>query len=152
MPTNLYGPNDNYDLNNSHVLPALIRKMHEAKVQQKSEVEIWGTGSPLREFLHVDDLARACLILLEKYDSPVAINVGSGNEISIMGLAKLISKVVGFSGQIVCNYARPNGTPRKFLDSTRILNIGWKPQVGLEQGIVTTYNWFLAHTLRKTTS
>lgn len=139
MPTNLYGPNDNYDLNNSHVLPALIRKMHEAKVQQKSEVEIWGTGSPLREFLHVDDLAAACVFLLEEYNEELFVNVGFGSDVSIRDLAFLVKKIVGFGGELRFNTDKPDGTPKKLMDSSRINSMGWKPQISLEVGIAATY-------------
>jgi GDP-L-fucose synthase len=139
MPTNLYGPNDNYDLNNSHVLPALIRKMHEAKVQQKSEVEIWGTGSPLREFLHVDDLAAACVFLLEEYNDELFVNVGFGSDVSIRDLAFLVKKIVGFDGELRFNTDKPDGTPKKLMDSSRINSMGWSPQITLEAGIASTY-------------
>jgi GDP-L-fucose synthase len=139
MPTNLYGPNDNYDLNNSHVLPALIRKMHEAKVQQKSEVEIWGTGSPLREFLHVDDLAAACVFLLEEYNDELFVNVGFGSDVSIRDLAFLVKKIVGFDGELRFNTDKPDGTPKKLMDSSRINAMGWSPQITLEAGIASTY-------------
>ncbi len=139
MPTNLYGPNDNYDLNNSHVLPALIRKMHEAKVQQKSEVEIWGTGSPLREFLHVDDLAAACVFLLEQYNEELFVNVGFGSDVSIRDLAFLVKKIVGFDGDLQFDTSKPDGTPKKLMDSRRINAMGWKPQITLEAGISATY-------------
>ena len=139
MPTNLYGPNDNYDLNNSHVLPALIRKMHEAKVQQKSEVEIWGTGSPLREFLHVDDLAAACLFLLKEYNEELFVNVGFGSDISIRDLAFLVKEIVGFAGELRFNSDKPDGTPKKLMDSGRINAMGWSPQITLEAGIAATY-------------
>jgi GDP-L-fucose synthase len=151
MPTNMYGPRDNFNLESAHVLPALIHRFHNAKTSGFNEVEIWGDGSPLREFLHVSDLARACLILLNQYDDSVAINIGSGQEISIEQLAKLISKVVGYSGEIVFNETRPNGTPRKLLDSSKITELGWSPQVKLEDGIVSTYDWFLAHDLKELT-
>lgn len=140
MPTNLYGPNDNYDLNNSHVLPALIRKMHEAKVQQKAEVEIWGTGSPLREFLHVDDLAAACLFLLKEYNEELFVNVGFGSDISIGDLAQLVKNIVGFEGELKFNTDKPDGTPKKLMDSGRINAMGWKPKIDLERGIAETYN------------
>ena len=143
MPTNLYGPRDNFNLETAHVLPALIHRFHLAQQEGKNEVKIWGDGTPLREFLHVQDLARACMILLEKYDESVAINVGSGQEISIAQLALLIAKVTGFTGDIVFNPDRPNGTPRKLLDSSKISNLGWKPEINLEEGIVSTYDWFV---------
>lgn len=149
MPTNMYGPRDNFNLESAHVLPALIHRFHNAKTNGANEVEIWGDGSPLREFLHVTDLARACLILLNKYDDSTAINIGSGQEISIEQLAKLISKVVGYSGEIVFNVTRPNGTPRKLLDSSKIAQLGWTPRVTLEEGIISTYDWFLAHDLKE---
>lgn len=139
MPTNLYGPNDNYDLNNSHVLPALIRKMHEAKEQHKTEVEIWGTGSPLREFLHVDDLAAACLFLLKEYNEELFVNVGFGSDISIKDLAFLVKNIVGYQGELRFNTDKPDGTPKKLMDSGRINSMGWKPKISLEQGIATTY-------------
>ena len=151
MPTNLFGPKDNFDLETAHVLPALIHRFHDAKVCNASRVEIWGDGSPLREFLYVGDLARACLVLLNRYDDAVAINIGSGQEISIEQLAKLISKVVDYSGEIVFNESRPNGTPRKLLDSSKIAQLGWSPQVKLEDGIVSTYDWFLEHYIKEPT-
>ena len=141
MPTNLYGPNDNYDLNNSHVLPALIRKMHEAKVQQKSEVEIWGTGSPLREFLHVEDLAAACVFLLEEYNDELFVNVGFGSDVSIKDLAFLVKKIVGFDGELRFNTDKPDGTPKKLMDSSRLRAMGWVPKIDLERGITETYNY-----------
>jgi GDP-L-fucose synthase len=149
MPTNLYGPRDNFELETAHVLPALIHRFHEAKVNNATEVEIWGDGSPLREFLYVGDLARACLVLLNQYDDSVAINIGSGQEISIQKLAQMISKVVDYSGEIVFNENRPNGTLRKLLDSSKIAQIGWAPQVKLEDGIVSTYDWFLKHHVKE---
>jgi GDP-L-fucose synthase len=144
MPTNLYGPKDNFNLETAHVLPALIHRFHEAKVNGISQVVIWGDGTPLREFLYVDDLARACILLLSSYDDEAAINVGSGQEITIGKLATLISSIVGFSGEILFNPKRPNGTPRKLLESHRISELGWSPQVSLEDGIKLTYDWFLA--------
>jgi GDP-L-fucose synthase len=151
MPTNLYGPRDNFDLETAHVLPALIHRFHKAKVNNANEVEIWGDGSPLREFLYVGDLARACLVLVNQYDESVAINMGSGQEISIEQLAKMISKVVDYSGEIVFNESRANGTPRKLLDSSKIAQLGWSPQVKLEDGIVSTYDWFLKHYAKEST-
>ncbi len=148
MPTNLYGPNDNYDLQNSHVLPALIRKFHEAKKNNTPEVIMWGTGSPLREFLHVDDLADACYFLMENYNEPGPINVGSGVEISIKELAETIKKTVGYTGKIVNDTDKPDGTPRKLMDVSKIQNMGWKHTIGLEDGIVSVYkdlqdkNWY----------
>lgn len=140
MPTNLYGPNDNYDLNNSHVLPALLRKFHEAKLNNDNAVEIWGTGSPLREFLHVDDLAEACLYLMEHYNDPGHINVGSGVEISIKDLAEMIKEVTGYEGELKWDTSKPDGTPRKLMDSTKINNLGWKPNIELREGIRGVYH------------
>ena len=142
MPTNLYGPNDNFDLENSHVLPALIRKFVEAKRNNSTEVVLWGSGTPLREFLHVDDLAKAILVCLEKYDDSQQINIGSGDEISIKDLAFKIANLTGFTGSIVWDANRPDGTPRKVLDSTKINNLGWKPSISLDQGIAATVEWY----------
>jgi len=139
MPTNLYGPNDNYDLNNSHVLPALIRKMHEAKVSGSAKVEIWGSGTPLREFLHVDDLASACLFLMQHYNDELFVNVGFGSDLSIRELAEKVKAAVGFAGALVFNTEKPDGTPKKLMDSGRILSMGWKPKIGLDEGIKATY-------------
>jgi len=143
MPTNLYGPNDNYELQNSHVLPALIRKIHEAKVAGHSTVEIWGTGTPRREFLHVDDLADACVMLLQTYDDPEIVNVGCGDDITIGDLATLIADVVGYSGQFRFDPSKPDGTPRKLLDITKIRAMGWAPKIALRDGIASTYDAFL---------
>lgn len=143
MPTNLYGPNDNYDLNNSHVLPALIRKFHEAKICGKDEVEIWGTGSPKREFLHVDDLAEACFYLMENYDDRQFVNVGSGKDICIADLAMIIKKTTGFEGKLVFDTSKPDGTPRKLMDVSKINNFGWKHKIQLEEGIASVYNSLL---------
>jgi GDP-L-fucose synthase len=143
MPTNLYGPRDNFDLESAHVLPALIHRFHNAKVNNLAEVAIWGDGTPLREFLHVEDLASACLMLLKEYDGSVAINVGSGQETSILDLAQSISKVVGFDGAIKFDQTKPNGTPRKLLDTHFLNNLGWKAQIGLKDGLASTYAWFL---------
>ena len=143
MPTNLYGPRDNFELESSHVLPALIHRFHSAKIANANEVQIWGDGTPLREFLFVEDLARACLMLLEKYDENIAINIGSGDEISILELSKLIARIVGFQGQINCDSSHPNGTPRKLVDCSKISKLGWSSLVSLEDGILKTYNWFL---------
>ncbi len=140
MPTNLYGPNDNYDLNNSHVLPALIRKFHEAKEAGKNEVVLWVSGTPLREFLHVDDLADACYFLLKNYNEALFVNVGTGEDLSIHDLAKLVQKVIGFDGNIVLDSSKPDGTPRKLMDVSRINNMGWKAKIDLETGIRTVYN------------
>ena len=152
MPTNLYGQRDNFNLETAHVLPALIHRFHQAKTNGINQVEIWGDGTPLREFLHVEDLARACMLLLNKFDEHIAINIGSGQEISIRNLASMISSVVGFSGDIHFNSDRPNGTPRKLLDSTRISELGWKSQVVLENGIHSTYDWFLNNAKEELTS
>ena len=143
MPTNLYGPNDNYDLQNSHVLPALIRKFHEAKLKGNSEVLLWGTGSPLREFLHVDDLASAILFSIENDLDAHLLNVGSGEEISIKDLASKIQKIIGHSGPIIWDVSKPNGTPRKLLDCNKLHLLGWKSKIGLENGISETYSNFL---------
>ena len=142
MPTNLYGPNDNFDLETSHVLPALIRKFHEAKVNDKDEVVIWGTGKPRREFLHVDDLADSLLFLMNNYSGDQFINVGVGKDISILELAELIKEIVGFEGEIVNDLSKPDGTPRKLLDVTRLNDLGWEAQISLEKGIKDTYQWF----------
>ena len=142
MPTNLYGPNDNFDLENSHVLPALIRKFVEAKRNDSSEVVLWGSGTPLREFLHVDDLAKAVLVCLEKYDDPQQINIGSGDEISIKDLGQKIANLTGFTGKVVWDSNRPDGTPRKVLDSTKIHRLGWKAAITLDEGITTTVEWY----------
>ena len=152
MPTNLYGPRDNFNLETAHVLPALIHRFHDAKVEGVETVFIWGDGTPLREFLHVEDLARACLTLFSNYDEIDAINIGSGQEVTIGNLALLISKTVGFTGKIAFNTDRPNGTPRKLLDCNRISKLGWSPQVGLEAGIALTYDWFLAHYTKESIS
>jgi len=143
MPTNLYGPNDNFDLETSHVLAALLRKAHEAKTRKARELFVWGSGTPRREFLHVDDLASACLFLLEKYDSSEIINVGCGEDISIRELAELICDIVGFEGQLAWDDTKPDGTPRKLLDVTRLQNLGWRPTIPLRDGIAQTYEWFL---------
>ena len=139
MPTNLYGPNDNYDLANSHVLPALIRKFHTAKVTSTPEVSIWGTGSPLREFLHVDDLAEACLFLMNHYSSEKTINVGFGEDLSIKDLALMVKDVVGFSGDLIFDDTKPNGTPRKLMDSSKLRALGWTPKISLAEGIRKVY-------------
>ena len=142
MPTNLYGPNDNFDLENSHVLPALIRKFVEAKRNNSPKVVLWGSGTPLREFLHVDDLAKAILVCLEKYDDSQQINIGSRDEISIKDLAVKIANLNGFTGKVVWDSNRPDGTPRKVLDSTKINKLGWKPSISLDQGIAATVEWY----------
>jgi GDP-L-fucose synthase len=143
MPTNLYGPRDNFDLETAHVLPALLHRFHNAKSKGLPEVTIWGDGTPLREFLHVQDLALASLALLDKYDSSVAINVGSGEEVSILELAQKIAQVVGFEGEINFDKSKPNGTLRKLLDTSSLKNLGWKAQVDLTNGLISTYDWFL---------
>jgi GDP-L-fucose synthase len=148
MPTNLYGPGDNFDLDTAHVLPALIHRFHNAKVKDTKSVQIWGDGTPLREFLHVQDLAIATLLLLEKFSSPLPINIGSGIEISINDLAILIAEKVGFHGMIVYDKSKPNGTPRKFLDSSQVQKLGWRPKISLDNGIASTYEWFLANRVR----
>jgi len=143
MPTNLYGPGDNFDAESSHVLPALLRRFHEAKEAGLREVMVWGTGAPRREFLHVDDLADACLFLLRHYSDPEIINVGWGKDISIRELAELVAKTVGYSGDIVFDSSRPDGAPRKLLDTSRMRAIGWDPRISLTAGIEQTYRWFL---------
>jgi GDP-L-fucose synthase len=145
MPTNLYGPNDNFDLETSHVLPALMRKAHEAKVRKDQKLIVWGTGKPRREFLHVDDLASACVLILEKYDSPEIINLGCGEDISIRELAELICDVVGFDGELAWDTTKPDGTPRRLLDVTKLRALGWKPAIPLRDGIARTYEWFRAN-------
>lgn len=142
MPTNLYGPGDNFDLNNSHVLPALIRKFHEAKLSGEPAVSVWGTGTPYREFLYVDDLADACLFLTINYDASEIVNVGVGKDISIAELAEMIRDVVGYSGGIVYDTTKPDGTPRKLLDVNRLFALGWRPKTALRDGIKMTYEWF----------
>lgn len=139
MPTNLYGPNDNYDLNNAHVLPALLRKFHEAKINNAKTVEVWGTGTPKREFLHVDDLATACFHLMQTYDGNISVNIGAGNDISIKELAELIKEITGFIGNIVWNTSKPDGTPRKLMDVGLIHSLGWKHTIELEEGIKEVY-------------
>jgi GDP-L-fucose synthase len=144
MPTNMYGPGDNFDLENSHVLPALIRKFHDAKVAGLESVTLWGTGSPRREFLHSEDLGLACLYLLENYDDDIAINVGAGEDLEIRELANQIKGIVGFSGNIAWDQSKPDGTPRKFLDSSRIRAMGWSPSISLSAGISQTYSWYVS--------
>jgi GDP-L-fucose synthase len=145
MPTNLYGPGDNFDLQKSHVLPALIRKFHEARERGDAEVVVWGTGMPRREFLHVDDLANACLFLMERHDSEQPLNIGWGEDISIRELAALVQEIVGFSGQLRFDTSKPDGTPRKLLDVTRLKAAGWAPKISLRDGIAATYSWFRQH-------
>ena len=143
MPCNLYGPGDNFDPMNSHVLPALIRRFHEAKEEERSDVLVWGTGTPLREFLHVDDLARAVVFCLDRYDEYEHINCGFGSEVPIRTLAEIVARVVGYRGKVVFDATKPDGTPRKLMDSSRIAALGWKPEISLEDGIGSTYQWYL---------
>lgn len=143
MPTNLYGPGDNFHLANSHVLPALIRKFHEAKISAAGQVVVWGTGSPRREFLHVDDLADAALFLMREYTGEEIINVGVGHDLTIAELAQLVGEVVGFAGEIVYDAGKPDGTPRKLLDVSRLTSLGWRPHIPLRQGVEEVYRWFL---------
>ena len=145
MPTNLYGPGDNFDLQTSHVLPALIRKFHEAKTARSTAVTIWGSATPRREFLHVDDLADALCFLMTSYDSPEIINVGCGEDVTIAELASLVREIVGFAGAIELDRSKPDGTPRKLLDVTRMTRLGWRPRISLADGIRSTYRWFLEH-------
>lgn len=151
MPTNLYGPNDNYDLNNSHVLPALIRKFHEAKIQQLPNVIVWGTGKPRRELMHVDDLADACLFLMLNYNEKQFVNIGTGKDISIAELAELVKKIVGYNGEIIFDTTKPDGTPRKLLDLSLIHSLGWKHKIELEEGIAHTYDDFLKNQINEIT-
>jgi GDP-L-fucose synthase len=143
MPTNLYGPHDNFDLHTSHVLPALIRKIHEAKKSGAPEVLVWGTGTPRREFLHADDLADACVFLLKNYDSPELINIGSGTDVTIRELAETVCEVLGYDGALAFDHTKPDGTPRKLMDSSRLFALGWKPRIPLREGIAQAYAWFL---------
>ncbi|WP_294260850.1 GDP-L-fucose synthase [uncultured Sphingomonas sp.] len=145
MPTNLYGPGDNFDLNSSHVLPALIRKAHEAKLAGAESLTIWGTGTPRREFLHVDDLADACVFLMQHYSDAPHVNAGFGDDVSILELAELVAKTVGFEGTIVRDTSKPDGTPRKLMSSARLEAMGWRPTITLEQGVASVYQWFLAN-------
>ncbi len=142
MPTNLYGPHDNYDLSGSHVMPAMIRKFHDAKVKGEKSVELWGTGSPLREFLYVDDMADACVFLLENYSGEQHVNIGTGKEVTIKELAETVKKTVGYEGEIVWNTDMPDGTPRKLTDVTKLHNLGWTHKVELEEGVKLAYDWF----------
>ena len=144
MPTNLYGPNDNFDLQNSHVLPALLRKFHEARGSGAPEVVVWGTGNPRREFLHVDDLADAAVFLMQRYDQEEVINVGAGEDVTITELAGMISNITGYDGRIVFDSSKPDGTPRKLLDVSRINALGWRPRISLDEGIRDVYRWFVA--------
>lgn len=143
MPTNLYGPNDNFHPENSHVLPALLRRFHEAKVSGAKEVVVWGSGSPLREFLHVDDMADAVIYLMDNYSGLEHVNVGSGKEVTIKELAELVKEVVGFKGELVWDSTKPDGTPRKLMDSSRLAGLGWVPKVSLRDGLVGTYEWYV---------
>ncbi len=143
MPTNLYGPHDNFDLASSHVLPALLRKAHEAKTRREEKITVWGSGLARREFLHVDDVADACLFLFQNYNSPEIINIGSGEDISILELAELICEVVDYRGELEWDTTKPDGTPRKLLDVSKLQKLGWKPRVSLRKGIADTYEWFL---------
>ncbi|MBP6575325.1 MAG: GDP-L-fucose synthase [Flavobacteriales bacterium] len=149
MPTNLYGPNDNYDLNNSHVLPALIRKFHTAKATNAPSVEVWGTGSPMREFLHVDDLADACFFLLQNYDEEMFVNIGTGVDLTIKELAEMIKGIVGYTGELKWNTEKPDGTPRKLMDVSRLHNLGWKHRIGLREGITAVYAEFAKSEMAK---
>jgi GDP-L-fucose synthase len=144
MPTNLYGPNDNFDLRSSHVLAALIRKVHEAKERGENSVVVWGSGNPRREFLHVDDLADACLFLLERYNSPEIINIGCGEDVTIRELAETVCEVLGFKGKLTFDTSKPDGTPRKLLDMSRLFSLGWRPTIPLRDGIRDAYQWFLS--------
>ena len=143
MPTNLYGPNDNFDLATSHVFPALIRKFHEAKVANAPTVTVWGTGSPKREFLHADDLAGACVHLMNTYNDPSIVNIGTGEDVSIKEFAELVREVVGYTGEIVWDTTKPDGTPRKLLDVSKVNGLGWKASISLRDGIAKTYAWFV---------
>jgi GDP-L-fucose synthase len=145
MPTNLYGPGDNFDLDKSHVLPALLAKTHAAKQEGRSTIVVWGSGKPRREFLHVDDLADACVFLAKHYSGELPINVGCGDDLSIRDLAELIARVVGWDGKLLFDPTKPDGTPRKLLDVSRLSQLGWRPRIGLEEGIRSTYEWFLEH-------
>jgi len=145
MPTNLYGPGDNFDLKSSHVMPALLRKAHEAKLARAPSITVWGTGTPLREFLHVDDCADALVFLLQNYSGAEHVNVGSGTDLSILELTQLVCKVVGYEGEIVHDLSKPDGTPRKLMSADKLHSMGWQPRIGLAAGIATTYQWFLAN-------
>jgi GDP-L-fucose synthase len=143
MPTNLYGPEDNFDLETSHVLPALIRRFHEARESGAPAVTLWGTGAPMREFLHVDDLADACLFLMHSYEDPALVNIGWGRDIAIRELAALVARVIGYEGEIRWDASKPDGTPRKLLDTSRLARLGWAPRIGLEEGVRATYQWYI---------
>lgn len=150
MPTNLYGPGDNFDLQNSHVLPALIRRFHEARERNDQSVTLWGTGTPRREFMHVDDMADACVVVMEEHRGNELVNIGCGEDISIRELAQLVGSVVGFTGTILWDSSKPDGTPRKLLDVTRLFGYGWRPRIRLDDGVASTYEWYLnnLHSLR----
>ena len=148
MPTNLYGPNDNYNLDSSHVLPALIRKFHEAKVSGSDSVTCWGDGSPLREFMYVDDMADACVFLMNNYEGNETVNIGTGEELTIKELATKVAKVIDYSGNVIWDSSKPNGTPRKLLDVSKLHNLGWKHKTSLEDGIKLAYQDFLSKTIR----
>jgi len=148
MPTNLYGPGDNFDLNSSHVMPALIRKAHEAKLRGDEEIVVWGTGAPRREFLHVDDCADACVHLMKTYSDEEHVNVGSGRDVTILELTQLVCGIVGFAGKIVHDLSKPDGTPRKLMSADKIRGLNWRPSIELEQGVATTYRWYLENVAR----
>lgn len=143
MPTNLYGPNDNFDLNSSHVFPAMIRKFHEAKMRNDATITLWGTGSAMREFLHADDVAAACTLVMQKHDGNDLVNIGSGTDITIKELAETMKRVIGFKGEIIWDASKPDGTPRKLLDISRLRSLGFKQSIGLEEGIKRTHEWYL---------
>jgi GDP-L-fucose synthase len=145
MPTNLYGPNDNFDLMGSHVVPALMRRFHEGKVAGEPEVVVWGSGNVFREFLHVDDMADACVHVLERYDGSEILNIGCGQDVTIAAVAQLVKETVGFEGDITFDRSKPDGTPRKLLDVSRLFALGWRPRIGLREGLAETYAWFLQH-------
>jgi len=145
MPTNLYGPGDNFNLQSSHVMPALIRKAHEAKLANEPALEIWGSGTPRREFLHVDDCAAACVYLMQNYSGAEHVNVGSGSDVTILELAEMVCSVVGYTGEIVRDTSKPDGTPRKLMSADKLRNLGWQPTIDLRDGIASTYAWFLAN-------
>ncbi|KAG7646695.1 NAD-dependent epimerase/dehydratase [Arabidopsis thaliana x Arabidopsis arenosa] len=149
MPTNLYGQNDNFHPENSHVLPALMRRFHEAKANNADEVVVWGSGSPLREFLHVDDLADACVFLMDQYSGFEHVNVGSGVEVTIKELAELVKEVVGFKGKLVWDTTKPDGTPRKLMDNSKLASLGWTPKISLKDGLSQTYEWYLENVVQK---
>jgi len=149
MPTNLYGPGDNFDLASSHVLPALIRKYHEAKLAAAPTVSVWGTGTPRREFLHVDDLADAAVFLMDRYEGDVPLNVGTGADVTILELSQIVARVTGFQGEIVLDRSKPDGTPRKLLDVSKLSALGWTARIPLEEGVRETYRWYLEHAAQR---